>query len=141
MPANIEAADPQGVPRYLASSSDGKTASDPARMLHDIEPKACQSVPISITTAGTTTLVTGVASKVVRATSIALSADAACEVTLKSSTNTEAGPFYLGARTPFAIANLGGIFDCAAGENLQITVTAAVAFNLGGIIGYRMVDS
>lgn len=138
---SIEAADPQGVPVYLEASSDGKSASDPARMVHDVEPKVAASARVAISSAGTTTLVPATASKIIRATSIFLSSDAACEVTLASNASAEAGPFYLAARTPFSIADIGGIFDCAAGEDLRITITAAAAFNLGGVIGYRMVES
>lgn len=139
--AFVEAANPQGVPIYLESSSDGKTPSNPARMVHDVEPKACLSQPIGINAAGTSTLVNGATGSKIRVTAIILSADAACEVTFKSDTTTEAGPFYLAARSPLSIANIGGIFECATGDPLKVTVAAAGAINLGGVVSYRIVDA
>lgn len=137
MPQNIEAADPQGVSRYLASSSDGKTATDPARIFHDIESKGCLSAPISAS-AGSTTIVAGIASKVIRPTAISLSASAACEVVFKSAATAKTGSFYLAARTPLMISAVAGLFDCSTAESLIIEVTGGVT--VGGLVSYRLVD-
>jgi hypothetical protein len=137
MPANIEAADPQGVPRYLASSSEGKTASDPARIFHDIESKNCLSAPI-IAGAGTTVVVPGIAGKSIRPTAISLSASAACEVAFKSNTANRTGVYYLAARTPLTLSATTGLFDCTSGEDLRIEVTGGVT--IGGLASYRLVD-
>jgi hypothetical protein len=137
----VESANPEGERRYLAASSNGASPSDPARIIHAIEPKDCPSVPITITAAGTTTLVSGVAAKKIRVENIILSADAACEVVFNSNATAKTGKFYLAARTPLSVAEIGGIFECTAAEDLRVVVTAAGAFNLGGVVSYRMVDS
>ena len=94
---------------------------------------------INLDSAGTFTLEAAVASKRLVVYHVTVISDAAISVTFKSDTTAITGPIPVGANGGFSDGHGEGLFETAAGEKLDATLTGTCPA-VGGFYSYRELD-